>query len=57
MIRDSDVLTFRRPMTLLAWAPKIELKEGLSRTIRYFEDLLSDDIVKASIARDLSAEA
>src|SRR6516165_6511986 len=42
---------------LLAWAPKIELKEGLSRTIRYFEDLLSDDTVKASIAGDLNAEA
>ena len=42
---------------LLAWAPKIELKEGLSRTIRYFEDLLSDDSVKASIAGDLNAEA
>ena len=41
---------------LLAWAPKIELKEGLSRTIRYFEDLLSDDAVKASIAGDLNAE-
>jgi hypothetical protein len=32
-------------------AKKIELKEGLSR------DLLSDDTVKASIARDLNAEA
>ena len=42
---------------LLAWAPKIELKEGLSRTIRYFEDLLSDDSVKASIVGDLNAEA
>ena len=42
---------------LLAWAPKIELKEGLSRTIRYFEDLLSHDSVKASIVGDLNAEA
>jgi UDP-glucuronate decarboxylase len=42
---------------LLAWAPKIELKEGLSRTIKYFEDLLSDATVKASIASDQSAEA
>jgi UDP-glucuronate decarboxylase len=42
---------------LLAWSPKIELKEGLSRTIQYFEDLLSDGAVKASIARDQSAEA
>jgi len=41
----------------LAWAPKKEMKEGLSQTIRYFADLLSDDTGKASLARDLSAEA
>jgi UDP-glucuronate decarboxylase len=42
---------------LLAWAPKIELKEGLMRTIQYFDELLSNATVKASIARDQSAEA
>ncbi len=42
---------------LLGWTPKTQLKEGLSRTISYFEDLLSDGAVKASIARDQSAEA
>jgi UDP-glucuronate decarboxylase len=42
---------------LLGWSPKTQLKEGLSRTIRYFENLLSDDTVKASIARDQSGEA
>jgi hypothetical protein len=42
---------------VLAWAPKIEVKEGLSRTIRYFDDLLSDDAIKASITRDLNVEA
>jgi UDP-glucuronate decarboxylase len=42
---------------LLGWSPKMKLKEGLSRTIRYFENLLSDGTVRASIARDQSAEA
>jgi UDP-glucuronate decarboxylase len=41
---------------ILGWAPKMQLKEGLSRTIGYFETLLSDGTVKASIARDQSAE-
>jgi hypothetical protein len=34
----------------------MQLKEGLSRTIGYFEGLLSDGTVKASVARDQSAE-
>jgi UDP-glucuronate decarboxylase len=42
---------------LLGWSAKMQLKEGLSRTISYFESLLSDGTVKASIARDQSAEA
>jgi UDP-glucuronate decarboxylase len=42
---------------LLAWAPKTKLREGLTRTINYFEGLLSDGTIRASIARDLSAEA
>jgi UDP-glucuronate decarboxylase len=37
---------------LLYWAPKTELAEGLNRTIEYFERLLSDQTVRASIARD-----
>src|SRR5689334_2933554 len=41
---------------LLAWGPKIELQEGLRRTIQYFDELLGDGTVKASIARDQSAE-
>jgi UDP-glucuronate decarboxylase len=41
---------------LLGWSPKMQLKEGLGRTISYFETLLSDGAVKASIARDQSAE-
>jgi UDP-glucuronate decarboxylase len=42
---------------LLSWAPKTELAEGLNRTIEYFEGLLSDGTVRASIARDQNAEA
>ena len=42
---------------MLGWSPKTELKEGLKRTISYFEGLLSDGAVKASIAGDQSAEA
>jgi UDP-glucuronate decarboxylase len=41
---------------LLAWGPKTQLKEGLKRTIQYFDELLSDGTVKASIACDQSAE-
>ena len=42
---------------LLGWAPKTQLKEGLARTIKYFEELLSDGTIRTSIASDLSAEA
>jgi UDP-glucuronate decarboxylase len=41
---------------LLGWAPKTQLKEGLSRTIEYFEGLLSDGALRASIARQQDAE-
>jgi UDP-glucuronate decarboxylase len=41
----------------LGWSPKTQLKEGLSRTIGYFQTLLSDGTVKASIAHDQSADA
>ncbi len=42
---------------LLAWSPKTELAEGLMRTIKYFENLLSDGSIRASIAYDQNAEA
>jgi UDP-glucuronate decarboxylase len=42
---------------LLAWGPKTELKEGLQRTIQYFEMLLADDAVRASIAREQTIQA
>ena len=41
---------------LLSWSPKTELTDGLIRTIEYFEGLLSDGDVRASIAHDQNAE-
>jgi UDP-glucuronate decarboxylase len=35
---------------VLDWAPKTELKEGLKRTIDYFDKLLSDQGVRAQLA-------
>ena len=31
---------------VLSWEPKIQLKKGLEKTIPYFEDFLSRDIIK-----------
>jgi UDP-glucuronate decarboxylase len=33
---------------VLSWEPKIQLKKGLEKTIPYFEDFLSRDIIKKS---------
>jgi UDP-glucuronate decarboxylase len=33
----------------LSWTPKTKLKEGLIQTIAYFEQLLSDQSVRASL--------
>jgi UDP-glucuronate decarboxylase len=33
---------------VLSWEPKIQLKKGLEKTIPYFEDFLSRDIIKIS---------
>jgi len=41
---------------ILKWAPKTKLAEGLRKTIEYFENLLSDNVVRGSIIRDLSVE-
>jgi UDP-glucuronate decarboxylase len=35
---------------VLGWAPKTELKEGLVRTLAYFEDLLRNNSVRAQLA-------
>jgi UDP-glucuronate decarboxylase len=42
---------------VLDWAPKTPLKDGLSRTIQYFDSLLSDATVRAPLARDQDTEA
>jgi len=39
---------------VLKWTPKIKLADGLSKTIRYFDQLLSDDGVRAAIIHDRS---
>ena len=41
---------------LLSWSPKTELVDGLIRTIEYFETLLTDGNIRASIAHDQNAE-
>ena len=42
---------------VLSWTPKIELAQGLSRTVDYFEQLLSDGTLRASVAREQRANA
>src|SRR5262249_21069097 len=34
---------------LLGWAPRMALREGLARTIRYFEQLLQDESMRKRI--------
>jgi UDP-glucuronate decarboxylase len=41
-----------RANDLLRWKPLTPLQEGLARTIAYFETLLRDDAVRASLVRD-----
>jgi len=40
---------------LLSWAPRTPLKEGLVRTIAYFEGLLSEKGTKERLAREMTA--
>ena len=40
---------------ILSWQPKTPLKEGLVRTIAFFEQLLAQDGVRASLAREPAA--
>jgi UDP-glucuronate decarboxylase len=42
---------------LLKWAPQIPLREGLIKTIAYFEDLLKDEAVRPFIIHDLGVKA
>ena len=43
-----------RAQELLSWQPRTPLKEGLIRTIAYFEKLLSDNRVRESLVAELS---
>jgi UDP-glucuronate decarboxylase len=42
---------------LLKWAPQTPLREGLVKTIAYFEDLLKDEAVRPFIIHDLGVKA
>ena len=41
-----------RAHDLMAWAPRVPLKDGLARTIAYFEQLLSDQALKERLAQE-----
>jgi len=42
---------------ILGWAPHIPLREGLVRTIAYFEELLRDETIRPFIVHEQGAEA
>ena len=42
---------------LLGWAPQIALRDGLIKTIEYFEHLLKDEQIRPFLFHELSAEA
>jgi UDP-glucuronate decarboxylase len=43
-----------RAQELLSWQPRTPLKEGLIRTIAYFEKLLSDNRIRDSLVAEIS---
>jgi UDP-glucuronate decarboxylase len=43
-----------RAQETLSWAPRTPLKDGLIRTIGYFEQLLADNIVRDALTRELA---
>src|SRR5215470_13975220 len=46
-----------RAHDLLKWSPQIPLREGLIKTIAYFEDLLKDEAVRPFIIHELGVKA
>jgi UDP-glucuronate decarboxylase len=40
---------------LLSWKPRVELRDGLVRTIAYFEELLGDDNVRTLVTTNIQA--
>jgi UDP-glucuronate decarboxylase len=58
--RPDDDPRQRRPdiskaQELLAWRPETPLKEGLMRTIDYFQKLLSDRSIQAELVKNSSS--
>ena len=43
-------------LELLGWKPRVALKDGLTRTVAYFERLLSDDALKAQLAKEATVK-
>jgi UDP-glucuronate decarboxylase len=43
-----------RAQETLSWAPRTPLKDGLIRTIGYFEQLLADNVVRDALTRELA---
>jgi hypothetical protein len=39
-------------LQLLGWKPRVALKEGLISTAEYFERLLSDNALRAQLAKE-----
>jgi UDP-glucuronate decarboxylase len=52
--RQPDIAKARQ---VLGWTPRTPLKEGLSRTIAYFEGLLQEDGVRAMVSGEAATQA
>jgi UDP-glucuronate decarboxylase len=46
-----------RAQELLHWQPRIALKDDLIKTVAYFAELLSDQDVRAQLAKEAPAPA
>ena len=54
MQRQPDI---SRAKELLNWQPRIALKDGLIKTVAYFEELLSDRDLRAQLVKEVAAYA
>ena len=43
-----------RAQERLGWQPRVPLKEGLTKTIAYFEQLLADTAVRAQLTEEMA---
>jgi UDP-glucuronate decarboxylase len=41
---------------LLGWKPRVALKEGLMKTVAYFEQLLSDEALRAQLVKEATVK-